>query len=115
MPIPLREGFDAASLRAMARESRDAGQTRRRLALAAIRDGATRSAAARIGGVTLQIVRGRSCGADRAGLGDDAQRARPAGLIDRKAPGQPRRLDDYASRASKATIPPMWRSYVDGR
>ena len=51
MPIPLREDFDAAALRAIARDSRDAGQTRRLLALAGVYDGATRTDAARIGGV----------------------------------------------------------------
>ena len=57
MPIPLRAEYDAARLHLAARESRDAGQTRRLLALAAIYDGATRSEAASIGGVTVQIVR----------------------------------------------------------
>ena len=57
MPIPLRADYDAARLRIAARESRDAGQTRRLLALAAVYDGATRSEAASIGGVTVQIVR----------------------------------------------------------
>ena len=42
MPIPLRADYDAARLRLAARESKDAGQTRRLLALAAIYDGATR-------------------------------------------------------------------------
>ena len=40
MPIPLRTDYDAARLRLAARESKDAGQTRRLLALAAIYDGA---------------------------------------------------------------------------
>ncbi len=57
MPIPLRPDFDATRLRVAARESKDAGQTRRLLALAAIYEGATRTEAAKIGGVTLQIVR----------------------------------------------------------
>ena len=57
MPIALRGDIDAADLRVAARDSKDAGQTRRLLALAAICDGATRTEAARIGGVTLQIVR----------------------------------------------------------
>lgn len=57
MPIPLRADFDAARLRGAARASKDAGQTKRLLALAAIYDGASRSEAAGIGGVTLQIVR----------------------------------------------------------
>ena len=34
MPIPLRPDLDATRLRAIARESKDAGQTRRLLALA---------------------------------------------------------------------------------
>ena len=55
MPIALRSDYDAGKLRAAARRSLDAGQTRRLLALAAVYDGATRSEAAAIGGVTLQI------------------------------------------------------------
>jgi len=95
MPIPLREEFDAAGLRAAARDSKDAGQTRRLLALAAIRDGATRTEAARIGGVTLQIVRDWVMKLNAHG---------PAGLIDRKAPGQPRRLDDTHRAALAAAV-----------
>jgi hypothetical protein len=57
MPIPLSADYDAARLRSAARESKDAGQTRRLLTLAAIYDGATRTEAAAIGGVTVQIVR----------------------------------------------------------
>ena len=57
MTIPLRGDFDAVALRATARGTKDAAQARRLLALAAVYDGATRTEAARIGGVTLQIVR----------------------------------------------------------
>ena len=57
MPIPLRGDFDAARVRAIARRSKDAQQARRLLALAATYDGATRTEASKIGGVTLQIVR----------------------------------------------------------
>ncbi len=57
MPIGLRDDFDAFQVRAAARKAEDAGQTRRLLALAAIYDGASRSEAAAIGGVTLRIVR----------------------------------------------------------
>ena len=57
MPIPLRSDFNASELRALARKSKDAPQARRLLALAAIYEGASRTEAARIGGVTLQIVR----------------------------------------------------------
>lgn len=94
MPIPLRADFDAALLRSAARASKDAGQTRRLLALAAIYDGGTRTEAARIGGVTLQIVRDWVLKFNAHG---------PEGLIDRKAPGQPSRLND-THRAALAGI-----------
>jgi transposase len=57
MPIPLRLDLDAQMVRAAARRLKDGPQARRLLALAAIYDGATRSEAAKIGGVTAQIVR----------------------------------------------------------
>lgn len=56
-PIAFRDDFDASQLRAVAKQTRDARQSRRLLALAEIYDGASRSDGARIGGVTLQIVR----------------------------------------------------------
>src|SRR5580704_935869 len=55
--ILLWDDFDGPALRRLARQSRDAGQTRRLLALAAIYDGGSRSDAARTGGVGVQIVR----------------------------------------------------------
>ncbi len=55
--LPLRDDFDGPSLRALAKCSRDPVHVRRLLALAEIRDGGTRSAAARIGGVSLQSIR----------------------------------------------------------
>jgi len=85
MPIPLRSDFDAKMVRSAARRSKDGPQARRLLALAAIYDGASRSGAARIGGVTLQIVRDWVLKFNADG---------PPGLIDRKAPGQPSRLND---------------------
>ena len=57
MALVLREDFDATQLRLYARQSDDADQVRRLLALAAIYDGASRAEAAEIGGVTRQIVR----------------------------------------------------------
>jgi transposase len=94
MPIPLRPDFTAVQLRALARQTKDAPQTRRLLALAAIYDGATRTEAAQIGGVTLQIVRDWVIKFNAHG---------PAGLIDRKAPGQPAKLTD-AHRAALAAV-----------
>jgi transposase len=79
---------------AAARKARNAGQARRLLALAAIYDGSTRTEAARIGGVTLQIVRDWALKFNAHG---------PTGLIDRKAPGQPSRLNDR-HRAALAKI-----------
>ena len=91
-PLPLRPDYDAPDLRALARRSKDAAQARRLLALAAIYDGGTRSEAARIGNVTLQIVRDWVVRFNAEG---------PAGLIDRKAPGPTPRLTD-AHRAALA-------------
>ena len=95
MPLPLRSDFDALALRAAARRSKHAAQARRLLALAAIYDGATRTDAARIGGVTLQIVRDWVMKFNAAG---------PDGLVDRKAPGQPSRLNDTHRAALAAMI-----------
>ena len=94
MPIPLRPDFDATRLRCAARVSKDAGQARRLLALAAISEGATRTQAAAIGGVTLQVIRDWVVRFNAHG---------PDGLIDRKAPGPPCRLDD-AQRAALAAM-----------
>ena len=94
MPIPLRGDFDAACVLTAARNSGDAGQTRRLLALAGIYDGATRTEAARIGGVTLQIVRDWVMKFNARG---------PAGLIGGKAPGKPRILND-AHRAALVAV-----------
>ena len=55
-PVPLRNDFDAATLRALARRTRDADQSRRLLALAAIGDGGSRGDAARIGSVGIVRV-----------------------------------------------------------
>ena len=93
MPVPLRSDFDADGLRAIARRSKNGPQARRLLALAAIYDGATRTEAARIGGVTLQVVRDWVVKFNAHG---------PEGLIDRKPPGQPSRLTN-AHRAALAT------------
>src|SRR5271166_1778666 len=95
MPIPLRDDFDAAELRREAKKSKDGGQARRLLALAAIYDGSTRTEAAKIGGVTLQIVRDWVVKFNAHG---------PQGLLDRKAPGQPPRLNDEHRAALAAII-----------
>jgi transposase len=95
MPIPLRPDYDSARLRCIARDSEDANQVRRLLALAAIYDGAGRTQAAAIGGVTLQIVRDWVLRFNAHG---------PEGLIDRKAPGQPSRLNEAHRAALVAMV-----------
>lgn len=88
--LGLRLDFDGAELRWLARSSRDAKQVRRLLALAAIYEGAPRSEAARIGGVTLQIVRDWVVRFNAEG---------PGRLIDRKSPGCRPLLSDDQRRA----------------
>ncbi|WP_431305808.1 helix-turn-helix domain-containing protein [Sediminicoccus sp. BL-A-41-H5] len=95
-PLPLRHDFDVWALRAAARRSKDAAQVRRLLTLAAIYDGASRSEAARVGTVTLQIVRDWVIKFNAQG---------PEGLLDRKAPGQPPTLTE-AHRAALAAFQP---------
>src|SRR4051812_4852029 len=55
--IALREDYDAAQLRSLAKATRNAGQSRRLLALAEIYDGGSRTKAAQVGGVGLQTIR----------------------------------------------------------
>jgi transposase len=95
MPVPLRADLDAAHLRAAARKTKDAAQARRLLALAAVYDGGTRTEAAKIGGVTLQIVRDWVVKLNTHG---------PDGLIDRKASGRASRLNTTHRAALAAAI-----------
>ena len=95
MPIALTAECDAPRLRAIARSSKNAGQTRRLLALASIYDGATRTGAAAIGGVTLQIVRDWVLKLNANG---------PDGLIDRQDGGTPSILSDAYRQALATTI-----------
>jgi transposase len=95
MPIPLRSDFDAAALRSLARKTKDGPQARRLLALATIYDGAPRAEAAQMGGVTRQIVRDWVVRFNALG---------PEGLIDRKPPGLPSRLNNTHRAALVAVI-----------
>src|SRR3979411_1314732 len=93
MPIPIRSDFGAPQLRVFARKTtaclceKDKGRAAGAAASGAggNHDGATRTEAARIGGVTLQIVRDWVVKFNSHG---------PDGLIDRKAPGQSSKLND---------------------
>lgn len=83
--VALRSDFDPAQVRLEAKGSKDGAQARRLLALAAIYEGASRTEAAKIGGVTLQVIRDWVLRFNARG---------PEGLINGKAPGQQRRLTD---------------------
>ena len=72
--VLLRPDFNADELRQLARVSRDAGQSRRLLALAVIYDGGRRSEAARVGAVGLQTVRDPSAGLQRRRAGGTGRR-----------------------------------------
>jgi transposase len=90
----LRGDFDAAQLRGLAKKTKDGPQARRLLALASIYDEATRSEAAKIGDVGVQIVRDWVLRFNARG---------PEGLSDRKAPGRPCKLNGV----QRATIARM--------
>src|SRR5450830_1327305 len=90
VPIPLRWDFSAPQLRGLAKKAKDGPQARRLLTLAAIYDGATRTEAAKIGGVGLQIIRDWVLRFNARG---------PDGLLDAKPPGQPSKLNDGQRQA----------------
>ncbi|MEW9855667.1 helix-turn-helix domain-containing protein [Novosphingobium sp. M1R2S20] len=93
--IRLREDLSSGQVRAFARSSKDAGQVRRLLAIAAILDGGSRSDAAKVAGGTLQIIRDWVLRFNEAGV---------AGLATRKAPGPRTILDDHHRRALEDII-----------
>src|SRR6478736_6767884 len=81
------QGFAAAR---SCEENEGRPQARRLLAVAAIYDGATRTEAAKIGGVGLQIIRDWVKRFNARGA---------AGLLDGKSPGQPSKLNDVQRQA----------------
>lgn len=101
--IALRSDFTGPDLRRLARGSKDASQARGLLAMAVIYDGGTRSEAALLGSVTLQIVRDWVVRFNAEG---------PEGLCDRKSAGPVPLLND-AHRAAlleiidRGPIPPI--------
>jgi len=88
--IALRPDYDAAQLRSLAKATRDAGQSRRLLALAEIYDGDSRTKAAQVGGVGLQTLRDWVVRFNARG---------PDGLIKGKAPGNTCKLNDSQRQA----------------
>ena len=103
--IGLRSDYSADGLRALAKASRDAKQTRRLLALASIYEGGSRTAAAWMAGVGLQVVRDWVVRFNAEG---------PAGLVDRKAPGQAPRLTAEHLSALARAVEAGPKPYLDG-
>src|ERR1700693_4390055 len=91
--VCLREDYDAARLRGLAKRSPDAAQTRRLLALAVIYDGGSRGEAAKTGGVGRQTVRDWVLAFNTKG---------PPGLVNGKAPGNPPLLTPAHRQAGTA-------------
>lgn len=81
----LRDDYDAAELRALAKRSRDVRQARRLLALAAVYDGMSRAEAARVGGMDRQTLRDWAHRFNAEG---------PEGLRNRAGAGRRRRLSE---------------------
>lgn len=92
--IEVRDDYSATALRAHVRRCGDPDQVRRLLAIAHILDGAARSDAAKLAGVTLQIIRDWVLRFNADG---------PDGLATRKAPGRAPTLNDE-QRARLAEI-----------
>lgn len=92
--IEVRGDYTLADLRVFSRRCGDADQVRRLLAVALILDGGSRSEAAKIAGVTLQIVRDWVLRFNAGG---------PEGLVTRRAPGRSSILNDMP-RAQLAEI-----------
>jgi len=103
--ICLRSDFDGDGLRLLARQTKDARQARRLLALASIYDGSSRADAARLGSVTLQIVRDWVVRFNAQG---------PDGLINGKAPGKPSLLNDDQRAALAQAIECGPTPYLNG-
>src|SRR4051794_26631496 len=93
--LTLREDYDAARLRGVARRTKSAAQGRRLLALAEIYDGGSRTKAACVGGVGLQTIRGWGLRFNAHG---------PEGLADRQAPGHPGKLNTAQRQALVAMV-----------
>lgn len=103
--IGLSPDYGAGDLRRLAKARRDAGQTRRLLALAVIYESGSRTEAARVGGVTLQIVRDWVLRFNAQG---------PDGLVDRKAPGKAALLQAEHRAALATAVETGPRPYLDG-
>ena len=103
--IRLRANFTGDDPGRLAKGSRDVGLTRRVLALATIYDDGSRSQAARLGGVTLQVIRDWVVRFNAEG---------PAGLSNRKAPGKAPLLGPGQRAALARTVEAGPKPDLDG-
>lgn len=87
--VPLRDDFDALSVRRLAIQCDNARQIRRLLSIAAIYDGMSRAEAARIGGMDRQTLRDWVHRFNEEG---------PSGLTNRPGAGRPSLLSDEHKR-----------------
>src|SRR5438034_254632 len=83
--IAVRTDYTADEVRRVAKRAKDAAQARRLLAIAAVLDGASREAAAKIGGMDRQTLRDWVIRFNEQG---------PDGLVNIPSPGVPPKLDD---------------------
>ena len=83
--IEVRADYTAGEVRRLARRAKDAAQTRRLLAIAAVLDGASRKEAAKIGGMDRQTLRDWVIRFNEQG---------PDDLINIPSPGAPPKLDE---------------------
>src|SRR5271155_371912 len=81
--VAVRTDYTADKVRRLAKRGKDAAQARRLLAIAAVLDGASRAAAARIGGMDRQTLRDWVIRFNDQG---------PNGLINIPSPGAPGKL-----------------------
>jgi transposase len=82
--VAVRTDYTAGEVRRLAKRAKDAAQARRLLAIAAVFDGASRTAAAKIGGMDRQTLRDWVIRFNRQG---------PDGLFNIPSPGVPPKLD----------------------
>ena len=82
--IAVRSDYTADEVRRLAKRAKDAAQARRLVAIAAVLDGASRSDAAKIGGMDRQTLRDWVIRFNAQG---------PDGLINIPSPGMPPKLD----------------------
>src|SRR2546426_12548875 len=83
--VAVRTDYTAGEVRRLAKRAKDAAQARRLLAIAAVFDGASRTEAAKIGGMDRQTLRDWVIRFNRQG---------PDGLFNIPSPGVPPKLDD---------------------